>query len=154
MVDTIYTSKTHIFTSWILVVFGVIATIFALFALFVLTLRVFISVVSFCTSQFCSTELFIFLLPIISFIFGLHGFWKAGKLKFVSWVLIIFGLIISCFTLFLLFIVLPFITNHIYVGVGLSLLFIFSLSCLLFGLRELSKIKNLNNKFTHINYEI
>ncbi len=156
MIDNIYTSKTHILTSWILVAFGVIAMFLGFFFNGLQLAFSFGSsaVPSFHFSVGFTLILFTVLLPIIFLIFGLHGLWKAGKLKLVSWILIILGVIIIFLVLFHMVVFMYIIVLYTYAGVWLALLFIFSLSCFLFGLRELSKIKNLNNKFVQTNYEI
>ena len=154
MVDTIYTSKTHILTSWILVVFGVISMLLGFFFNTIQLAFSFDSVPSFRFYVGFTLIAFTVLLPIISCVLGFYGFLKADKLKLVSWISIIFGLIITFLVLFSTFIFLHIIILYFYAGVWTLLLLIFSISCILFGLRELSKIKSLDNKFDHINYEI
>lgn len=153
-IDNIYTSKTHILTSWILAIFGLIAMLLGFFFNSLQLVFSLNSIPSFHFSVGFTLILFTVLLPIIFLIFGLHGLWKAGKIKLVSWILIILGVIIIFLVLFHMVVFMYIIVLYTYASVWLSLLFIFSLSCFLIGLRELSKIKNLNNKFTQTNYEI
>lgn len=83
-IPNIYSSKLHLFTSWLLAITGGIGTLFVLLFM----LMVFGAPFSIygggspsCSSQFCSFELSIFLPPIIALILGIRGLWKAKQAK-------------------------------------------------------------------------
>lgn len=141
--NAIYTSKTHIFTSWFLTLIGGIVTFFVLF--FAIWHFLAICVLfsgSVCVSRFCSIELITLLLPAIAFIFGLRGLWKAEKIKFVFWVLTIFGAItffpMLCFIIY----TLPVLIGYSNIAaVILVLLLILFFTCFLFGLRGIWKTR-------------